>query len=99
LSLDSEDSSAPEHIDLEQPEEGMYEVFVHYFNSRQQGVTATPTITVMAEGAVVATDMGPALTSPGQVWRVGTLDWSTLSWVSSSEVTTHEGLGGPPVNQ
>jgi len=100
LSLDSEDAAAPETIVLERPEEGIYEVYVHYFNSRNaQEIYATPTVTVTAEGQIVATDVGPTLYGPGKVWRVGTLDWSTLSWLPNSEVTTHGDLGGPPINQ
>ena len=100
LVADSEGSPAPEIIQMEGPEEGVFEVFVHYFSSRDaKDIYATPTLTVSAEGQVLSVDVGPKLYGPGKVWRAGTLDWSTLTWTPDSEVTSHAQLGGPPVNQ
>ena len=100
LDSDSESSGGPETIFLEQPEEGVYEVFVHYFNERDASyIYATPTLELWAEGQMLYSSSGPKLYGAGKVWRAGTLDWSTLLWTPSLDITTHSGLGGPPINE
>jgi hypothetical protein len=100
LVADSEGSPAPEIIQMVGPEEGVFEVFVHYFSSRDASdIYATPTLTVSAEGQVLSVDVGPKLYGAGKVWKAGVLDWSTLMWTPNSEVTTHSELGGPVINQ
>jgi len=100
LAADSEGAPSPEIIQLEAPEEGIYEVYVHHFSARDaKNIYATPTLEVMAEGQVHATDVGPKLYGPGKVWKAGTFDWSTLTWTPSADLTTHADLGGPAVNQ
>lgn len=100
LDADSEANGGPETITLERPEEGVYELYVHYFNERDATyIYATPTLEVWAEGQLVGSQTGPKLYNSGKVWSAGTLDWSTLTWTSTPDITTHDALGGPPVNQ
>lgn len=100
LDADSESSGGPETITLERPEEGTYELFVHYFSERDASyIYATPTLEIWAEGQLLGSQTGPKLYNAGKVWKAGSLDWSTLTWTSSADVTTHSALGGPPVNE
>jgi hypothetical protein len=100
LAADSEGSPSPEIIQLEAPEEGTFEVMVHYFSSRDASdIYATPTLEILAEGQVIALDVGPKLYGPGRVWKAGTLDWSSLTWTPSADLSTHSDLGGPAINQ
>jgi hypothetical protein len=100
LIADSEGAPAPEIIQLEAPEEGVFEVLVHYFSTRDASeIYATPTLKILAEGQVLAENVGPKLYGAGKVWNAGTVDWSTLSWSPSAAITTHADLGGPAINQ
>ncbi|MEC7240436.1 MAG: hypothetical protein VXW32_04305 [Myxococcota bacterium] len=100
LDSDSEADGGPETITLQRPEEGVYELFVHYFNERDATyIYATPTLEVWAEGQLIGTQTGPKLYNAGKVWRAGSLDWSSLAWTPTPDVTTHSALGGPPINE
>lgn len=100
LSTDAESTGEPELIQLQQPAEGIYTIYVHFFNDLDAPVHfTTPHLEIVAEGQEIVAMDGPRLTETGVVWVAGTLDWSTLTFTSSSTVTTHEDLGGPPVNE
>ena len=100
LDGDQESGGEPETIYLWQPEEGLYSFYVHYFNRREAETEWTwPTLDIYVEGELYTSIEGPRLTSEGKVWVAGTLDWTTLEYTESSDVTTHEGLGGPAVNE
>jgi hypothetical protein len=98
LSQDHE-SGGPEIISLTAPEEGAYEVLVHFFVDRSMGdVEAIGTVRIQAEGAELTTSISPSLVE-GEVWRVGTVDWPLLAFTVNGSVSTHELLGGPDVNE
>ncbi|HJN74448.1 MAG TPA: hypothetical protein QGF58_10995 [Myxococcota bacterium] len=98
LDQDSETSETAETITLSRPEEVSYDFLVHFYDPRDSTRNyATPTLTIEAEGSVVAERTGPKLTM-GQVWRVGSLDWSGPTFTSDDSTTTHEALGGPDYN-
>lgn len=100
LIADSEGAPAPEILQLEAPEEGVFQVLVHYFSTRNADkIYAIPTLKIVAEGQVLAVDTGPTLYGAGKVWKAGILDWSTLTWTPSAAITTHADLGGPAINQ
>jgi MYXO-CTERM domain-containing protein len=100
LDGDQESGGEPETIYLWQPEEGVYSFYVHYFNRRGAETEWTwPTLDIYVEGELYTTIEGPRLTSEGKVWIAGSLDWTTLEYTESSELTTHEELGGPAVNE
>lgn len=100
LFADSEGAPAPEIIQLEAPEEGVFQVLVHYFSARDaKDIFATPTLKISAEGQVLSVDVGPKLYGAGKVWKAGTLDWPNLTWTPSNEISTHADLGGPAINQ
>ena len=72
LETDSEDGNSPETIRLQVPNDGVYEVLVHYFDSRDaKEIYATPTLEIRAEGQVIALNVGPKLYGPGKVWKAG----------------------------
>ena len=56
-------------------------------------------MTIYAEGEVIGEVVGPILDDENDVWQVGTLDWTTLSYTEINTVTTHAALGGPPTNE
>ena len=98
LDQDAETAEGTELITLQRPEELDYQVLVHFYDPRDSSRNyATPTVTIRAEGATVAERTGPKLV-PGQVWRVGTLDWAGPTFTADDSVTTHEALGGPDYN-
>lgn len=100
LQNDNEDGTSAEVILMDAPEDGIYTVYVHHFNERDAiNIYATPTLEVFGEGALIASNQGPKLYGEGKVWVAGTLDWSTMTWTSSSTVTNHESLGGPDYNE
>jgi hypothetical protein len=100
LDGDQESGGEPETIYLWQPEEGAYSFYVHYFNRRDAETEWTwPTLDIYVEGELHTTVEGPRLASEGKVWIAGSFDWTTLEYSESSEITTHDVLGGPAVNE
>ncbi len=89
-----------ENIELSAPQDGVYNLYVHYYNQRDAGVSYTiPTVEIRGEGQSLAVIEGPRLQIEGTVWMVGSLDWSTLEFSGSQTQTTHEALGGPTYNE
>jgi hypothetical protein len=100
LAIDDEGSNLTETILLERPEQGVYSIGVHYVNSKESTTYSTdPMIRITAGGSEVVLMTGTALTEPGEVLIVGTLDWTTLTFDSLNNMSTQEDLGGPPLNQ
>lgn len=98
LSLDDDQGTGPEEIVLERPEEGTYAIYVTYWNDLGDGGSVKPTLTLEAEGTVLATVEGPTLSTEGRVWSAGTIDWTTLTYTTDDTVVTHSSLGGPTYN-
>ena len=104
--LDRDDDSAggPETIVLERPEEGVYQLYVQYYNDRGLNPNTIPSLEISRKGVELAVVAGPAMSAEGSVWVPGTLDWSTLAVAanesdSADALTTNEALGGPDYNQ
>lgn len=101
LSDDGEGSKSIERIELSHPEEAIYTVMVHYFND--YNVAASPStifdIAIYAEGNLIQEFKGQMLYEEGHVMNVGTINWPNLEWSDTLELTSHEGLGGPDVNE
>ena len=96
LSIDDEGTERREAIDYLQPVDGMYEIYALYYrNLASDYPYVTPHITIYAEGEIIADFDGPRLTSEGNLWYVGTLDWSTLIFEMRSDIYTHVDMGGP----
>lgn len=97
---DDEGTEKTESILLPRPEEGVYTLYVHYYNQRDATVSDTsPTLQINAEGYTLETLTAPELESAGEVWVVGTLDWSTLTFTEDGSVADHADLGGPTYNE
>jgi len=92
------DRGGPEIVQLEAPEEGVYEVLVHYFLDRSEsGRDVVGSVDITGEGVSLAAVESPTF-EEGDVWKVGTIDWSALSFTQDGSLTTHTLLGGPDVN-
>jgi len=99
LNDDDDASGGPEVIDLTAPAPGVYTVMVQLYNDRGLSPSTTPVVTVLTADQQLLEIEGPALTAEGQVWIAGTIDWPSGEILPSSEVSTHEDLGGEPYNQ
>jgi hypothetical protein len=99
LSTDDEGMGLGETVTIGEPIEGSYNVAVHLINRKNSVEDANPHVLVTANGEVVASIQGDSMDRDGDVWRVGTLDWSTLNWTDVDKMTTHDQLGGPPINE
>jgi len=98
LSNDDE-RGGPEIVWLAAPEEGTYEVLVHYFFDRSDsGTDVVGSVAITGEGEELASVTSPTF-EEGDVWKVGTLDWSSLTFTQDGSLTTHSLLGGPDVNE
>jgi len=94
-----------ETINLEEPPEGDYEVWVHYYSdhSEELGHTAVPATAEVEvrvfdeiiEGSVLESD--PMLS--GAVWKVGVMSWPDRSFAPLNQTSTHGAEGGPAYNQ
>jgi hypothetical protein len=97
-----------ERIFLEQPMDGRYRVYVHYYSDHHVAtgganpVPATPTVSIRTFDGVVVDGVtaSPMLHEEGRgdVWLVGELTWPSLSWSLLDQSYTHDELGGPPYN-
>jgi hypothetical protein len=100
LLIDDEGAESREQVELLYPEEGMYSIYVTYYNQRE-GTSSqiTPDIKITGYGQTLYEGVGPVMESEGQVWRAGFLFWDQLHFEPDIEVTDHFDLGGPSYNQ
>lgn len=97
-----------ETITLDEPVDGDYEVWVHYYSDHSQtlgnsAVTATPTLTITVFGSTIWDNDFPTPTpsSPlvaGDVWKAGVLSWPDRSWAPLNLISDHGTEGGPNYN-
>lgn len=100
LLADDEGDLGEEVILLPQPESGIYGVGIHYFNDKEAEILGTsPTITIRAEGQEMFEIDARGMSVEGQVQVVGWLDWDKMVFDEVKQMTTHNDLGGPPVNK
>jgi hypothetical protein len=100
LEVDDEGTNTAEAITLQRPEQGEYSIVVHYVNSKESTTYSTaPSLRVMAGATEIVAMKGDNLEAPGDVLLLGTLDWTTLRFDSLNQMTTHDDLNGPPLNQ
>jgi hypothetical protein len=72
---------------------------VHYFFDRSDsGTDVVGSVAITGEGEELASVTSPTF-EEGDVWKVGTLDWSSLTFTQDGSLTTHSLLGGPDVNE
>jgi hypothetical protein len=99
LDIDDVSGRGPEVISMDRPApDGTYEVFAHYCDSRDIGVTANATIEIYVRGEKVATipeTNGLAL-APGELWRGARVTWRESGGMVRAEVVG--GVGERPVN-
>ena len=99
LLSDDEGSEQREQVDLQYPQEGMYSVYVTYYNQRDSEYPyVTPSISVIGSGQVLYEGEGPRLINEGAVWRAGFLYWENLHFEPDATLLDHVDLGGPSYN-
>ncbi len=98
---DGEGSKSIERVELSHPEEAIYTTMVHYFNDYNVAGSqpASFEIAIYAEGNLIQEFKGQMLYEEGHVMNVGTINWPDLEWTDTLELTSHDGLGGPEVNE
>jgi hypothetical protein len=104
---DDGEGSGPyrETINLEEPPEGDYDVWVHYYSdhSLELGNTqipATASVEVRVFGQLVSgSDIESTPLLAGDVWKVGVLSWPARSFAVVDQTSTHSEEGGPAYNQ
>jgi len=90
---------AHELIGLWQPPWGTYTVVAVYHSDRQTEQTVTPRIEVTVDGAAIVDPLdAPRPLEEGEAWRVLEIEWPDMDVLVLDELTTHEALGGPPIN-
>ncbi len=94
-----------EIIELEEPVEGDYDVWVHYYSDHSAELGGTP-VPATAEVEVRVFDElidGSSLESDpisaGAVWKVGVLSWPERSFAPLNQYSDHTTEGGPTYNQ
>ena len=100
LVFDDEGNEQIERLEFRRPQEGMYDILVHYYNVPELSnvLFTLPTIKIEAEGQTIYEAEGPRLTGPGQVWKVGIFDWQSFVFIPDGTITDHGTLGGPIYN-
>jgi hypothetical protein len=100
LVFDDEGNEQTERIEFRRPQEGMYDILVHYYNIPvlSNVLFTLPTIRIEAEGQIIYEAEGPRLTGPGQIWKVGIFDWQSFVFIPDGTITDHGVLGGPIYN-
>lgn len=72
LDIDVTTGHGPEHINIEDPAEDTYTIYVHYFLDNGGGPT-TATVRIFLEGELAIEAYG--LVENKEVWEVGTISW------------------------
>ena len=73
LDIDNISESVPENINIITPNDGNYEINVHYYSGSVSNTTLTVRVYL---GGDLAYEQSRALSSSDQVWRVGTVNWA-----------------------
>jgi hypothetical protein len=97
-----------ESISFDEPNDGDYEVWVHYYSDHAQtlghsAVAASPILTVTVFGEVIWDESlpDPTPSSPlmaGDVWKAGVIGWPDRSWSPIDLISDHSSEGGPNYN-
>ncbi len=92
-------SPAHEQVALEAPEEGTYTVVVSYHSDRHTGQKVAPWVeaTIAGEELQARIDVAEDMDEL-DAWVVMEIEMPDLEVTVVDELTTHEDLGGPPVN-
>lgn len=91
LDIDDQGGFGPENINVFHPEEGTYDVAVHYFAPHGDGPT-TATVKVWLGGLSVFE--GSRVLEDNDVWTVGTIDWPAALFVPDPNTNTKpDGVG------
>lgn len=95
------DQSNPggESITLKAPEDGTYRVIVTYHSDRHSGQRVQPWL----ESYVAGLNLHQLIDAPEQLdeyeaWIAMDVQWPEMQVTVVDEITTHEDLGGPPIN-
>jgi hypothetical protein len=90
---------AMETVQLEAPQEGVYQVVVSYHSDRHTGQTVAPWVeaTIAGEELQPRIDVSEALDEL-DAWIVMEIEMPEMEVSVIDELSTHEDLGGPPIN-
>lgn len=92
-------SPAHEEIGLWSPSFGTYTVVVTYLSDHHTEQDASPWLELELTGQPLGELQAvPAPLSEGDAWIALTLQWPDLEWTVVDQLSTHEALGGPPIN-
>jgi hypothetical protein len=76
IDRDDSDGAGPENVNLNEPEDVIYRVGVHYFEDNGYG-PSVPTIKVYIYTSPLLVQEGPELVE-GDIWEAATIDWPNL---------------------
>jgi len=95
-----ETNPAQEQVAIQGPAEGTYTVVVSYHSDRETDQTVSPWVEVTMAGQQLGDRMdAPQALEEHQVWIVAEIEMPELEVTVVDEITDHETLGGPPVNE
>jgi len=90
---------ASEQVAIQCPGEGTYTVVVTYHSDRQTDQTVSPWVEVTMADQLLGDRMdAPQALEELQAWIVAEIEMPDLEVTVIDEITDHETLGGPPVN-
>ncbi len=90
---------AAETVQLESPAEGVYTVVVSYHSDRHTGQTVQPWV----EATIAGEELQPRIDAPEALdeldtWIVMEIEMPEMEVTVIDEMSTHEDMGGPPIN-
>ena len=96
LDIDDTTGWGPENINIDEPANATYEIYVHYYSDDNQGPSEAR-IRVYLSGTQVFEDTA-VLTQTGKVWRVGKIQWPAGDITPDGAVfdNPYAYFGGPP---
>jgi hypothetical protein len=94
-----EANPAHEQVSIQAPASGHYTVVVTYHSDRHTSQTVSPWVEVTMAGEEVTPRVDtPAPLEEFEAWQVMDIDVPDLDVIVLDEITTHEAIGGPPIN-
>lgn len=102
ISVDADggqDQRLEEDITLPETDPGTYQVLVHHVNDRGDERTIAARLELWVAGERVEVDVPEGELGEGEVWRALTITMPGGLANPIDQLTTHEALGGPPLNQ
>ncbi len=94
-----ESNPAYESVSLQAPASGSYTVIVVYHEDRHTGQTVSPWVEATMNGEEITPRVdAPEALEEDDAWRVMEIDVPDMDVMMLDEISTHEEIGGPPIN-